>query len=121
MFHNGTSKISRLIVLHLMIRYYGEKGVKTEMKKRVNDTDLTKVSGGTNEDLPPLPYIDPEVCSGCGRCYDICGEDCIEALGDDRFFIHVENCSQCGKCDAVCMWCAIINDFDIWHDVPGHY
>ena len=98
-----------------------EKVKMNNIEKKLEDKDLNQVNGGTAKISEPLPYIDPAVCSGCGRCVDVCGEDCIEELGDDRFFIHVENCSQCGKCDAVCMWCAIINDFDVWHDVPGHY
>lgn len=56
------------------------------------------------------PRIDPQKCSACRICVNICGLDCIEISlpkfkGDLRVFAelqHPEKCAACGLCASTC-------------------
>ncbi len=47
-------------------------------------------------------YIDPQLCTGCGDCVDVCPVDCIE--GKARFIHMIDDldCTKCGACIAEC-------------------
>ena len=47
-------------------------------------------------------YIDPELCTGCGDCMDVCPEDCIEGKSGFIHMIDDLDCTKCGKCMEVC-------------------
>jgi ferredoxin len=53
-------------------------------------------------------YIDPNVCTGCGECVDVCPADAIE--GRDGFIHMIDEfaCTKCGKCASVCEADAVI-------------
>lgn len=56
-----------------------------------------------------LTYIiQPNLCTGCGECMDICQEDAIE--GKPRYIHMIDEfeCSRCGKCVNACEENAII-------------
>ncbi len=63
--------------------------------------------------------VDPEKCTGCGLCQDVCPEECAPSLQDPvgrtkaigirnplelrkTFSIKEEICTQCGRCADVC-------------------
>ncbi len=46
------------------------------------------------------PKIDPEVCTGCGICVDICPTGAIEL--NDVAKIIVDKCSNCRDCIDEC-------------------
>lgn len=45
-------------------------------------------------------------CCGCGACFQICPEKCIEMKNDSELFlypfINTNSCTQCGLCISVC-------------------
>ena len=61
--------------------------------------------GSTN--VPPNGYEIGEKCIGCGKCTDVCPQDCIIISGG-RAFIRQENCLHCGGCAEICPANAIV-------------
>lgn len=61
--------------------------------------------GGTN--VPLNGYEIGEKCIGCGKCTDVCPQDCIIISGG-RAFIRQENCLHCGGCAEICPANAIV-------------
>lgn len=45
-------------------------------------------------------------CRGCGKCYDVCPQKCIECM-DGRMVILQENCLHCGNYRALCPFGAV--------------
>ena len=51
------------------------------------------------------PWIEKELCTGCGACANICPKEAIEMRKDSRGFLYphiVDECIECGKCKSVC-------------------
>lgn len=47
-------------------------------------------------------YIDPNACTGCEDCADVCPCDAIEGKSGFIHMIDEFECTKCGKCIAVC-------------------
>jgi NAD-dependent dihydropyrimidine dehydrogenase PreA subunit len=46
--------------------------------------------------------LEPELCSGCGRCMEVCPH-AVFAIADRKALIaHRENCMECGACRMNC-------------------
>lgn len=54
-------------------------------------------------------YIDPQKCTGCMDCMDVCGQDAIEGKSGYIHMIDEYECSLCGKCAEVCGEGAVIH------------
>ena len=53
-------------------------------------------------------YIDPNACTGCEECADVCPADAIEGKSGFIHMIDEFECTKCGKCIAACEEEAII-------------
>ena len=53
-------------------------------------------------------YIDPNTCTGCEDCTDVCPVDAIEGKSGFIHMIDEFECTKCGKCIAACEEEAII-------------
>lgn len=47
------------------------------------------------------PYIETELCIGCGRCSDICAHDAAVLTNKKAAILH-DKCVGCGRCIGVC-------------------
>lgn len=60
---------------------------------------------------------DPDNCTGCGACADVCPKNCIEMISDEEGFyipfIDTQKCINCGMCKSVCQLEKKIKDNDI--------
>lgn len=65
-----------------------------------------------------IAIIEPDYCTGCRACVEVCPVDCIYE-GDDQFYIHPDECIDCGACEPECPVTAIFPDTDVppeWTD-----
>lgn len=47
-------------------------------------------------------YINPELCTGCEDCIDVCPANCIEGKAGYIHMIDELECTKCGKCMEAC-------------------
>lgn len=52
--------------------------------------------------------INAKLCIGCGRCQQVCPQNCIEGEGAQRRVIVQESCLHCGNCFRDCPVQAVI-------------
>lgn len=49
----------------------------------------------------PVPVIDSELCTLCGKCADFCAFNAL-FVGKDEVLVYKEMCHSCGGCSIVC-------------------
>lgn len=49
-----------------------------------------------------LPYIDKELCTGCGDCIDTCPTGALELVSGVVVVTKPAVCSYCGECEIIC-------------------
>lgn len=62
-------------------------------------------SVSTRDSKTVQTVVEKKVCCGCGACYVVCPQSCIEFVYGNRFNyprIDLEECTGCGKCLKVC-------------------
>jgi fumarate reductase flavoprotein subunit/NADH-quinone oxidoreductase subunit F len=53
-------------------------------------------------------YIDPDKCTGCSECIDVCPVDCIEGRDGYIHMLDEIDCTRCGECIETCPEKAVI-------------
>lgn len=52
--------------------------------------------------------IDEEECIGCGVCVDMCPEEGVLAMKDDKVqVINLDDCTGCESCEVACEYNAL--------------
>ncbi|MDX9954363.1 MAG: ATP-binding protein [Anaerolineae bacterium] len=59
-----------------------------------------------------VPVVNPAVCTGCGRCAEVCEYHAITVVGK-QVFIFPELCHGCGSCSRQCPVGALHEDLDV--------
>jgi fumarate reductase flavoprotein subunit/NADH-quinone oxidoreductase subunit F len=80
------------IVLSMQRRFYDE--YEQHIKKKV-------CPAGVCFFLKSV-YIDPDTCTGCGQCLNVCPQDAILGKTGYIHMIDTLDCTQCGACIDVC-------------------
>ena len=57
-----------------------------------------------------MPWVNQELCTGCGVCTAECPVDAISQEDDGRAVINESECIRCGKCHDVCPQGAVRHD-----------
>jgi ferredoxin len=57
-----------------------------------------------------MPWIDKNICTGCGVCSDNCPADAIQIVYDEKAEINMEECIRCGECHDICPVEAVRHD-----------
>ena len=63
-----------------------------------------------------MPWIDKEICTGCGVCIDECPVDTI-VMVDSKAEIKMDGCIRCAICHGICSLDAVKHDsekVDVW-------
>ncbi len=57
-----------------------------------------------------MPWVNKEVCTGCGMCVEECPVDAIQQQADGLAEINEAECIRCGRCHDVCPQEAVRHD-----------
>ena len=64
-----------------------------------------------------IESIDPEKCTRCGHCSEVCPMDVIRTLGDVAYIAYQQDCMTCFLCEEACPSGAIFVSPYRGHDV----
>lgn len=53
-----------------------------------------------NHGLEDKGYFISDICIGCGKCIEVCPQDCISSMGIP-YVIEQNNCLHCGNCEGI--------------------
>lgn len=59
-----------------------------------------------NHGLEDKGYFISDICIGCGKCIEVCPQDCISSMGIP-YVIEQNNCLHCGNCKWICPYDAV--------------
>lgn len=77
-------------VCHIsLIRYEGNLNLE---KSDTNNLKTKKMD---------YPKVNPELCTGCGNCVDVCPTQAISFV-DGKAFINEDECANCRVCENEC-------------------
>jgi len=57
-----------------------------------------------------MPWINQDMCTGCGMCISICSVDAIQSNETGKPQIYDDTCIRCGKCHDICPVDAVRHD-----------
>jgi len=57
-----------------------------------------------------MPWVNEDMCVGCGVCVDDCPVGAITLKEDQKAFINEDECIRCGQCHDICPQEAVRHD-----------
>ena len=57
-----------------------------------------------------MPWVNEDMCVGCGVCIDACPVGAITLKDDQKAIINEDECIRCGRCHDVCPQEAVRHD-----------
>jgi ferredoxin len=57
-----------------------------------------------------MPWVNEDLCVGCGVCVDDCPVDAITLKEDQKAVINEDKCIRCGRCHNICPQEAVRHD-----------
>jgi len=64
-----------------------------------------------------IQSIDPNKCTRCGQCVEVCPMDVLRSLGDVVYIAFQNDCMTCFLCEEACAFGAIYVSPHRGHDV----
>ena len=58
-----------------------------------------------------MPWVDEDICVGCGICVEECSVDAI-GMENGKAIINMKKCIRCKKCHEICPQKAIKHDIE---------
>jgi MinD superfamily P-loop ATPase len=68
---------------------------------------------GRRRQVPGVPEIDEEKCTGCGDCVDSCPTGAAELVDGHASIARPNDCDYCTECEVLCPSDAITCPFEI--------
>jgi len=84
---------------HATYKSYEEVAVAKIIKiqeEEAEDFEIHEIQRSTK-----YPVVQPELCSACGNCIDICPADCISFV-EGTAFVNESDCRNCKLCVTAC-------------------
>lgn len=63
--------------------------------------DINSVKNNSKTKTMDLPKVNPDICTGCGTCIDVCPMEAI-ILKDGKAYILEDKCANCRVCESEC-------------------
>jgi ferredoxin len=63
-----------------------------------------------DKEIKNMPWINEDLCVGCGECVDDCPVGAITLKEDQKAIINEDECIRCGRCHDVCPQEAVRHD-----------
>lgn len=65
--------------------------------------------------FPEPGRYEPQVCTQCGECADVCPEEAIARSATGAYVVDVDRCTNCGVCVGACPEGVIFEHGDLEH------
>lgn len=101
----GTGKTTVAVSLALSLSHQRPLLVDCDVEEPNAALFLDPVVQERREVGRPVPEVDPEACTGCGRCAEVCQYHAIAVVGKGRsggVLVFPELCHGCGSCAFQC-------------------
>ena len=102
----GTDRYDiRCVVEHPCVDLQGQGASSIIIENHYNITQAASIE----KEVPSMPWIKKELCTGCRTCIDECSVGAI-SMEENSAVIEEDECIRCGVCHDICPHDAVRHD-----------